>query len=451
MWVPPEFPKPILVRTCINGLPCMLRSRYRQVSFGLQRRLLKPGLIALAYIAFSFTWVTSSTIVLKALLPEGSDAYDEAEQVKGYAFVLVTGGLLYFALRRLVRQAKADYRESQRLAQFAELSPHAVVEIGPDGHVIYANTAARAAATSSDVPIEQFVPTLSGQTEGARLAAGQPVGPLFHTVATREWRWSFFPVTSPNGAYGYGYDRTEEQRLELQVQHAARMESVGRLAAGVTHDMNNILTAIGGHNSLLELSVAADSPAHEEIDGIRQQIKRASELARSLLVVSRRPDAAITPEPFDLVPQFQEMTLTVRHLLPSRITPTFESAPSPLFVCVDKRELERALLNLAANAADAINGPGQVTVRLLPDGQYVILEVADTGHGIEPDVLPRIFDPFFTTKAEGHGTGLGLASVHAFVTRSNGQINVESTPGAGSTFRIRLPLATAASGEQAVG
>ena len=417
-----------------------------------EQHILRPSLIAGTYVLVALAWIIFSGMFLQLFIDEDAHFYAEAEQIKGAAFVLVTGGLLYLALKRLVRSVEKEHTRSQRLAQFAELSPNAVIELGPRGEVLYANHAAHNAAEALGVSVEQFVPSAMDGPIRWQLDKGSVIDNELHMVGGREWRWSLFPVASPPGAYAYGYDHTEERRLELQVQHAARMESVGRLAAGVTHDMNNILTAIGGHNALLEMEVPPDSPCREEIEGIKYQIKRASELARSLLLVSRRPDANGEPEPCDITAEFEGYARTVRHLLPSRIKASVEPAPGPLVVEVDRREMERALLNLAANAADAIDGAGEVTLRLDRDGPDAVVEVRDTGQGIPSDVLPHIFDPFFTTKAEGHGTGLGLASVHAFVTRSNGRIDVQTEPGQGTTFRIRLPLLESAGGQaQAAG
>jgi signal transduction histidine kinase len=268
------------------------------------------------------------------------------------------------------------------------------------------------------------------------------VSSVLHSVAGRSWRWAFFPAEPPAGAYGYGYDRSEEARLELQVAHAGRMESVGRLAAGVAHDLNNILMAIGGYRALIGLQLPENDPSQEDLRGIQEQLNHAEELVRKLLLVARMRAPAENIAQVDLAEHMPGIATTVRHVLPYYIQMDIDIAPVPLRVEVDIRDLEQAILNLASNAVDATAGEGVLRISVHPaDSQRIRVQVTDNGAGIPPEILPRIFDPFFTTKEEGKGTGLGLASVYAFAIRSGGTVEVESHPGAGTSFTILLPRA----------
>jgi signal transduction histidine kinase len=243
---------------------------------------------------------------------------------------------------------------------------------------------------------------------------------------------------------------------ESQLRQAQKMEAVGRLAGGVAHDFNNVLTAITGHTDLARADVRPDQ--HELRDNI-DQVKAAATLAGALtgqlLAFSRQQ--VIDPRVVEINAVVEELAAMLRPLLGSRIELILELDDSGASVEADPGQLQQVVMNLAINARDAMPGGGRVTISVagleLTDptaspprqpGRYVQIAVSDTGTGMDEETRSRAFDPFFTTKEEGKGTGLGLATVHGIVTQSGGDIQIESEPGEGTTFRICLPRTDAA-------
>jgi hypothetical protein len=248
------------------------------------------------------------------------------------------------------------------------------------------------------------------------------------------------------------------RRVDEEQRQSQRLETIGRLAAGVAHDFNNVLTVIGGDAEL----ALAHQPLQEDVKSGLQQIadavSRGAALTRQLLVFSRKQQTE------ERVVDVNEFIYGVRHmltrLLGEAITLEIANDGSPARISIDLSQLEVIILNLAVNARDAMAQRGgvvsinveQTDVVEHPDrpglraGRYVKISVADQGDGVDPAVLPRIFEPFFTTKAVGHGTGLGLATVHSAVKRFGGHIYVENTGSAGATFSIYFRPAEAACG-----
>ncbi|MCS7091695.1 MAG: PAS domain S-box protein [Verrucomicrobiota bacterium] len=247
-------------------------------------------------------------------------------------------------------------------------------------------------------------------------------------------------------------DLTGQRSLEDQLRHAQKMEAIGQLAGGVAHDFNNLLTVIQGNATLL-LSARNLSPAHwRAAEQICQAAERAANLTRQLLTFSRRQVAQ--PRTLDLNELVHQISRMLGRILGEHIVLRLQFAPQPAWVHADPGMLEQVVLNLVVNARDAMPEGGHLDLRvaqvhihaeaahLAPSarpGTWVCLEVADTGCGIPPENLKRIFEPFFTTKEVGKGTGLGLATVYGIVEQHQGWIDVESTVGRGSTFRVYLP------------
>ena len=246
----------------------------------------------------------------------------------------------------------------------------------------------------------------------------------------------------------YAIDKKHHQE---ELRQSQRLEAVGRLAAGVAHDFNNILTIIRGNAELLTLGlgreVGEDAPAE-----ILQATDRAIALARQLLTFSRQQ--TMLAKPLDLNEVVGSFTRMLRRVLGDAVRLELHLTSEPPFALADIGMLEQVLLNLAVNARDAMPGGGKITLRTAvqevtsatarehPDaypGRFAQLTVTDTGAGIPPDVLARIFEPFFTTKEVGHGTGLGLATVHGIIQQHRGWLAVKSQLGVGSTFEIFLP------------
>jgi two-component system, cell cycle sensor histidine kinase and response regulator CckA len=216
------------------------------------------------------------------------------------------------------------------------------------------------------------------------------------------------------------------------------LEAIGRLAGGVAHDFNNLLTVIRGNAELLAPSVTGAGA--ELLDDLILASDRATALVRQLLMFSRRQPARV--EVLDLNEVVTALAGLLRRVLGERVTVAVCLASAPVTVRADRSHLEQVLMNLAVNARDAMPEGGTLTVRTEAGeaGRFVRLVVADTGTGMTEEVKARIFEPFFTTKGPDKGTGLGLATVFGIVQQAGGHIEVESAPGAGTTFRVDLPV-----------
>jgi nitrogen-specific signal transduction histidine kinase/ActR/RegA family two-component response regulator len=254
-------------------------------------------------------------------------------------------------------------------------------------------------------------------------------------------------------------DITTQRRLEEQLRQSQKMEAIGQLAGGVAHDFNNILTVIHGHSSLLQSSELDDN-AMRSAQQITQAAERAAALTRQLLTFSRRQ--LIQPKKLDMNKIVNNMTDLLARLLGEDVTLQLNYSLSPAMVEADVGMMEQVLLNLAVNARDAMPKGGQLAIHISimevneahvqqrPEarvGRFVCVSKSDTGCGIPPENLQRIFEPFFTTKEVGKGTGLGLATVYGIVKQHQGWIEVESTIGKGTTFRIFIPYAGSAQAE----
>jgi signal transduction histidine kinase len=250
-------------------------------------------------------------------------------------------------------------------------------------------------------------------------------------------------------------DITERQNLELDLRQAQKMDALGRLAGGVAHDFNNLLTAIMGYASLLSGIQESEGRSTTEVDEIIKAGKRASLLTQQLLAFSRRHMVQMKPVPLnELVRDMQRM---LERIIGEDVQLVAELAPSLPPVQGDPGQLQQVVLNLAVNAREAMPNGGQLTLRTravalssrraggpeLKPGRYVLLEVTDTGVGMDESTRVRIFEPFFTTKGRSGGTGLGLAMVYGIVRQSGGDVSVSSERQRGTTFRIYLPEASA--------
>ena len=230
-----------------------------------------------------------------------------------------------------------------------------------------------------------------------------------------------------------------EQALEEtseQLRQSQKLEAIGRLAGGIAHDFNNVLLAINGYSEFL-----IESPLDERQQRFAREIRaagaRAAELTHQLLAFSRRQ--VLEPRALDLNEAVREIESMLRHLIGEGVGVVLDLDPALRNVEADPSQIGQVLLNLAVNARDAMDGAGTLTIATRNEGGDVVLEVADTGVGMDEETRTRIFEPFFTTKAPGQGTGLGLATVYGIVTQSGGTIDVRSAPRNGATFAIRLP------------
>ncbi len=247
-------------------------------------------------------------------------------------------------------------------------------------------------------------------------------------------------------------DVTERLALEQQLRQAQKMETIGKLAGGIAHDFNNLLTVINGYSQVLQRRFAADESVSRPLEHIRQSGERAAALTAQLLAFSRQQ--VLQPKTVAMNSLVEGMTPMLERLIREDIEVAWSPGEDTGNVRIDPSQFEQVVLNLAINARDAMPYGGRLTietgrafltpeyVRQHPDvaaGEYALLSVSDTGHGMPADVLQRVFDPFFTTKATGAGTGLGLATVYGIVKQSGGHISVYSEVGVGSRFKVYLP------------
>ena len=245
------------------------------------------------------------------------------------------------------------------------------------------------------------------------------------------------------------HDITARLELEARLHQAEKMEALGRLTGGIAHDFNNLLTAINGYAELLSMDLPPGSTMREEVDQIRAAGERGAELVRYLLAFGRRQ--ALQPQTIDVPETLVSLSPLLRRLVTETVDLVLDLDPSTPRIHCDRSQLERSLVNLIVNARDAMPDGGIVTIATRPEAGegsgFCVVEVTDTGTGIADEILDNIFTPFFTTKPAGHGAGLGLASVHGFVTQSGGSIEVEGVSGGGARFRIRLPVAPPDAGD----
>lgn len=252
-------------------------------------------------------------------------------------------------------------------------------------------------------------------------------------------------------------DEQVRKELEEQLLQAQRIESLGRLAGGVAHDINNMLMPVMGYADMLSLRIPVNDPRHEDVQAIIRSTERIRAITAPLLAFARKQ--TLDMRPLDLNEVVTEIGKMLRRTIRESIMIETRCASLPCSIMGDAGQLEQVLLNLAINAQDAMPGGGKLTVETSPvileqdfvernrgaaPGPHILLQVQDTGVGMDHDVLKKIFDPFFTTKASGQGTGLGLPMAYGIIKQHGGYILVESVPGEGSTFKVYFPATSAA-------
>ncbi len=244
----------------------------------------------------------------------------------------------------------------------------------------------------------------------------------------------------------------QQEKLEGQVRQSQKMEVLGRLAGGVAHDFNHLLMVLGGCSEFLDRSLPKESPARIYLDQIQRTTEKASAITKQLLAFSRKQ--VVEFRPTDLHESLTDSEFMLPRLLGSDIELTFRHEAKRSWILADPAQLEQVVANLAINARDAMPTGGRLTISTrnatnppedladparLPRG-WVLLEVADTGTGMDEKTRAQIFEPFFTTKPGGKGTGLGLATVYGIVKQSHGHIHVNSSLGRGSIFELYFPV-----------
>ena len=373
----------------------------------------------------------------------------------------VVGTVVDVTDRRQAEEARA------RLSSAVEQASDSIVITSPEGTIVYVNPAfERATGYARDEVIGQDLRGLKQAEDGSGFGeafqpgaaraepwAGRLTGKRRDGTLTEE-EVTLSPVWDANGRLvnrvALLRDVTRERRMEEQLRQSQKMEAVGRLAGGVAHDFNNVLTVITGRCHFLKQRVGGDSPATRDVTLIHDAALRAAALTRQLLAFSRRQ--VLEMRVLDVNSVVAQMEKMLRRLIGEDID--LVTVPAQDLGCVraDPGQLEQVLLNLIVNARDAMPRGGRITIETAsviggaedgpagsPPGPHTVLAVSDNGCGMDPETLSHIFEPFFTTKGRDRGTGLGLATVYGIVTQSGGHIAVESEPGRGTVFRIYLP------------
>nr|WP_249156609.1 PAS domain S-box protein [Bradyrhizobium sp. KB893862 SZCCT0404] len=296
---------------------------------------------------------------------------------------------------------------------------------------------------------DAFDTVLKGEAVRLEMRLRLPIG-------ERDFEFGMRPVLDRHGnitgAVPEAVDITERRRGEEALRQSQKMEAIGQLTGGVAHDFNNLLTIIRSATDFLRRRELPEERRRRYVDAISDTVERASKLTAQLLAFARRQP--LKPQIFNVGSQVEGVAQLVRPLVGGRIEITVEIQDADCFTVADVAQFETALINLAINARDAMNGEGRLTIAVckvqgIPGlraqsargGDYVAISVRDTGSGIAAEHLESIFEPFFTTKEVGKGTGLGLSQAFGFAKQSEGDIAVTSAQGEGATFTIYLPQA----------
>jgi PAS domain S-box-containing protein len=350
-----------------------------------------------------------------------------------------------------------------------------LVKTAPDGKVVLVNSAAEqllgyergemVGKTSVDLFSKQDAECIQHQEEQA-LSSGSAVEEEFalttRKLGVRRLRMKNFPLLEEQGTKKYvvalAEDVTAQRQTEEQLFQAQKMESIGHLTGGLAHDFNNLLAVIIGNLDVMA-ELAPSTPQQAELSAAALEAALSgAELTRRLLAFARRQP--LQPEEVDTNALVDGITKLLARTLGEDIKITLDLDPETKPIFVDRVQLETAIANMANNARDAMPGGGQLIIATsnghldreyvrrhseVAPGDYVKIEVTDTGEGMTPEIAKRIFEPFYTTKGVGKGTGLGLSMVFGFVKQSKGHINVYSEPGRGTTFRLYLRPAQSSS------
>jgi PAS domain S-box-containing protein len=366
------------------------------------------------------------------------------------------------------RAEAALWQSQERFRELAELLPETIFELDVTGNLTFVN---RNAYDYFGYSKEEFERGINGFTmvspedrprameNAKRVMGGEKIGLNEYNALRKDG--STFPVImhsaakyhdgKPSGIRGIVIDITEKKKLESQLLQAHKMEAIGTLAGGIAHDFNNLLQVVHGYAELL-LREKGQGAEHNKLQEICRAANRGRQLTRQLLTFSRKVESEL--QPIDLNRTVDDVRTLLERTIHKMIRIELRTMADLSCVNADASQIEQILMNLAVNARDAMPDGGMLlfetrnvivdeddyhTHAVVPPGKYVLLEVTDTGHGMDQATLEHIFEPFFTTKEIGKGTGLGLAIVYGIVRNHHGYIACTSTPGEGTTFRIHFP------------
>lgn len=342
--------------------------------------------------------------------------------------------------------------------------PVAIARISESGEIIFANGAAIDLLGSGAAPGVKFSSLMEGLGRSideriAAMVSGRSHMRSEMARAKVQGQEAFLQVTlkrlrvnGDTSLLAVISDETEQKKLENQFVQSQKMNAVGQLAGGVAHDFNNLLTAINGHCDLLLMRHEATDSDYSDLIQIRQNANRAASLVGQLLAFSRKQ--TLLPKVIDLYDTLSELNHLLNRLLGEKVTLRIDAPQDLPNVRVDERQLEQVIMNLVVNARDAMPDGGEVEIKarkvtfkkdlerdsaVVPFGDYVEIDVSDTGKGIPANQITEIFQPFYTTKKVGEGTGLGLSTAYGIIKQTGGFIFAQSTVGVGTTFTVYLP------------
>ncbi len=399
-------------------------------------------------------------------------ASEQASLDVGWALLGLSLVLLLSALYRALLIKQIVLKESEdKYRLLVENQSDMVVKINTVGQFLYVSPSycRMFGKLEEELLGQQFLPLVHEAdrelTSRSLASLLQPPHNSYHeqrAMTKQGWRWLAWSNTAVLDRAGkveaitaVGRDVTEVKHLEARVAQAQKMQAIGNMAGGISHDFNNLLQVMLGNNDFLIQREGNDKELQEELNQMGRVIERAMVLTGKLSTLSRQE--MTTREIFDINAFVKELLTLLQRTLPGGIRLAFTAAASALYVKADKTQLEQVLLNLCFNARDALAGEGVINIslgtsvlqqtlsgdgELVAPGKFVCIRVEDNGTGITPEVLPRIFEPFFTTKSKGSGTGLGLANCYSIIRQHQGEILVDSAVGTGSVFMVYLPLVT---------
>lgn len=416
-----------------------------------------PGRIALIYLLAGVLWILFSDRALELWLEPGQ-AVARVQTIKGMSYVGATALLLWWMIRArhdaLLDLARSLAESERKYRKLIDESGDAILVLEPDGIIRIANPKSQHlfGIGTTDIGQNNFfdrLPPEAGLSPQADLPLCREA-----TIKRSDGDIAHIEIQMTRMYDGNllveGRDHTTQHRMAARLQVAEKMELVGELASEVAHDFNNLLNVILASAGAAKDAIAKDRSPDEDLDSLTDAARRGADLTRQLLAFSRRQP--LEPRPLYPHQAIGRIVPIARRLLAGGIAVHLDTPDPQPVIFVDPTLLEQSLLNLITNARDAMPDGGGITISArrgacFDDGNPCAeITVADDGIGMDEDTLARIFEPFFTTKPEGIGTGLGMSMVQQFVTRSGGEVVVDSTPGHGTRITLKLPLAPATVG-----
>jgi len=389
--------------------------------------------------------------------------------ILGYPITFNGEQIGVYAVYKDITERKQAAEERIRLATAVDQAAESVIISDKRGTIQYVNPSFERlsgftkddivgrnfSVLKSDTHDEDFYKEMWQTISSGKAWAGQ-IGNRMKDGSVRQFETTISPIRDDSGAIvnfvSVNRDVTQEVALEAQLLQAQKMEAVGTLAGGIAHDFNNLLQVIQGYAEVLLRGVSEDPSKYEAPQKIHRSAKKGAELTRQLLTFSRKVQSQ--RRPLNLNQEVEQVKNLLERTIPKMIEIELHLDKTPAIVSADPIQVEQALMNLAVNAMDAMSDGGKIIIetgRATLDeefcqthlgarpGEYVLLTISDTGHGMDKEILEHVFEPFYTTKEVGKGTGLGLAMVYGIVKTHEGYIICYSELDSGTTFKIYLP------------